>query len=77
VCALKVYYTLTDHAEKSMRTFLWHGKDIEQHGKCLVQWDKICLPKEFGGLGILNLRIQYEALLMKNLYKFYNSFDTP
>jgi hypothetical protein len=33
--------------------------------------------KKQGGLGVLNLRIQNQALLMKNLYKFYNHMDIP
>ena len=37
----------------------------------------ICKPKKQGGLGVLNLRIQNKALLMKNLYKFYNHMDIP
>ena len=30
-----------------------------------------------GGLGVLNLKIQNEALLLKSLHKFYNRADTP
>jgi hypothetical protein len=30
------------------------------------------LPKEQGGLGIINVRIQNTALLLKHLHKFYN-----
>ena len=77
MCALKMHYTHVDHIEKSMRVFLWQGKEIEKKGKCLVKWDRVCLPKEAGGLGVLNLRIQNKALLMKNLHKFLNSYDTP
>jgi hypothetical protein len=33
--------------------------------------------KGSGGLGILNLRLQNQALLMKNLHKFYNHADIP
>lgn len=35
------------------------------------------LPKEKGGLGIINLRLQNDALLMKHLRKFYNRADIP
>jgi hypothetical protein len=28
-----------------------------------------------GGLGVINLRVQNEALLMKNLHKFFNKED--
>jgi hypothetical protein len=33
MCAFKVHYTHLDHIEKSIRTFLWHGKDIEKSSK--------------------------------------------
>jgi len=29
-------------------------------------------PKDKGGLGVMNLRLQNDALLMKHLHKFYN-----
>jgi len=39
----------------------------------------ICLlfQKKEGGLGVLNLRTQNEALLMKHLHKFFNRKDIP
>jgi hypothetical protein len=42
-----------------------------------VAWDRVCQPKNKGGLGILNLKIQNEGLLLKYLHKFYNKVDTP
>ena len=33
--------------------------------------------KKCGGLGIINLRIQSDALLLKYLHKFYNRYDLP
>jgi hypothetical protein len=79
MCALKVHYTHLDHIEKSTRTFLWHGKDIQEKnsGKCLVKWDNVCLSKKAGGLGVLNLREHNKALLMKNIFKFYNCHNIP
>ena len=35
----------------------------------------VCLPQKEGGLRILDLRKQNEALLMKNLHKFFNRLD--
>lgn len=35
------------------------------------------LPKEKGGLSIINLSLQNDALLMKHLSKFYNQADIP
>jgi hypothetical protein len=33
------------------------------------------LPKEKGGLGVVNLRIQNQCLLLKHFHKFYNRLD--
>jgi uncharacterized protein (UPF0332 family) len=33
--------------------------------------------KTKGGLGVINLRMQNEVLLLKNLHKFYNKEDLP
>jgi hypothetical protein len=30
-------------------------------------------PKSKGGLGVINLRLQNDALLLKQLHKFYNT----
>jgi len=45
--------------------------------KPLVAWKKCCKPKKKSGLGIINLRSQNSALLMKHLDKFYNQKDVP
>lgn len=37
----------------------------------------VCLPKKEGGLGVLNLRTQNEAVLLKYLHKFYTKADIP
>jgi hypothetical protein len=74
---LLVQVTILDHIEKSCRFFLWNDKNIQRHGKCLAKWDKVCLQNKNGGLGILNLRVQNQALIIKFLYKFFNRHDTP
>ena len=35
------------------------------------------MQKAEGGLGVLNLRTQNEALFLKNLHKFFNRMDIP
>jgi hypothetical protein len=72
-----VQVTILDHIEKSCRVFLWNDKNIQKHGKCLAKWEDISLPKKNGGLGVLNLRIQNQALIIKFLYKFFNRQDIP
>jgi hypothetical protein len=37
----------------------------------------VCNSKEEWGLGVINLKLQNKALLMKNLDKFYSKKDIP
>lgn len=76
MCCIRVPFTILDHFEKSGRGCLWYGKGINKHGKCLVKWDTVCLPKKARGLGVLDLRAQNRAMLTKFLFKFFNKHDT-
>lgn len=40
-------------------------------------WSLVIKPKSEGDLGVLNLKTQNEALLLKNLDKFFNRRDIP
>ena len=40
-------------------------------------WPMVCIPKCEGGLGVLNIQTQNEALLLKHLDKFFNKRDLP
>ena len=60
--------------EAKLRDFLWN--DCEESKKlALVKWDKICKPKELGGLGIKNLAWQNAALGAKLVWRLYNERD--
>lgn len=37
----------------------------------------VTLPKDKGGLGVVNLHLQNDALLLKHLHKFYSKQDIP
>jgi hypothetical protein len=39
-----------------LRSFLWKGGQLTAGG-AKVAWEKICLPKEKGGLGVKNLEV--------------------
>jgi hypothetical protein len=43
----------------------------------MVAWRKCTRPKRNGGVGVINLRSQNTALLLKNLDKFYNRRNIP
>jgi hypothetical protein len=50
---------------KWMRAFFWAGKKEVNGGQCLVAWDTICRPTQFGGLGVKDLRLQGLALRVR------------
>ena len=50
---------------------------MEDKKPALVAWSSVCRPKNQGGLGVLNINAQNNALLLKNLHKFFNSHDIP
>ena len=66
--------TVIDQIDKYRKHCLWRGSNI---GPPKAAWKMVCLPKEEGGLGVLNLKTQNEAMLLKNLHKFFNKVDTP
>jgi hypothetical protein len=76
---LDIPVSIKNHCIKFMRHCLWRKKrnDVQSNGPALVAWDKVCRPKDQGGLGVLDLKTQNEALLLKNLHKFFNRLDIP
>jgi hypothetical protein len=51
-----------EEVQKCMRSFFWAGKKKANGGQCLVSWEQICTPVQFGGLGVKDLRLQGIAL---------------
>lgn len=69
--------TVIDQIDKYRKHCLWRGSNINAKGPPKAPWHLVCLPKDEGGLGVLNLKTHNEALILKNLHKFFNKFDTP
>lgn len=57
--------------DRPRANFLWSGEE-NKHKYHLVAWEKVCRPKDLGGLGILDFDIMNIALLSKWLWKLFN-----
>jgi hypothetical protein len=79
MACLDIPVTIKDEIVKYMRHCLWRKRNtkVQSKGHALIAWKTVCKPKDRGGLGVLNLDIQNNALLLKNLHKFYNRLDIP
>jgi hypothetical protein len=66
-----------DYFDRIMRHYLWRSSNITERSKPMVAWKKCTKPKRRGGggLGVINLKSQNKALLIKHLDRFYNKKD--
>jgi len=56
---------------------LWRGADENNRINAKAVWPLVTRSKDEGDLGVLDLKSQNEALLLKNLHKFFNRADIP
>jgi hypothetical protein len=77
MCSVMVPIVVIENFERAQKHCLWRNSDSNAKSKPLVAWKKCTRPKRKGGLGVINLRSQNIALLIKNLDKFYNRKDIP
>uniref|UniRef100_A0A8R7V414 Reverse transcriptase zinc-binding domain-containing protein n=1 Tax=Triticum urartu TaxID=4572 RepID=A0A8R7V414_TRIUA len=64
-------------ANKICRVFFWKGRRDVHGGHCMVAWHQVCTPKEYGGLGILNLRLLNTALRARWPWLMRTEHDRP
>lgn len=62
---LKLPMWVINEIDKTRKKFLWKNIAQERGGIHLVNWELVCMPKDFGGLGIIDLKMFNEALLAK------------
>ena len=78
MCTLKFPPKLIEHLDKIRRHCLWRKKtDQGEKANSLAAWNLVCRPKKNGGLGILDIKTQNTALLLKFLHSFYNKHGIP
>lgn len=72
-----VKITVINQIDKYRRHCLWRGAEAKTERIAKAAWPLVCIPKEEGGLGILNLQTHNEALLLKHLSKFFSRENLP
>lgn len=60
--------------DKKCRKYLWSGK-YDKRRTLLVSWDKVCLPKKFGGLNIKGSKLWNVASVGKLLWQLIVNKD--
>ncbi|GJU02352.1 RNA-directed DNA polymerase, eukaryota, reverse transcriptase zinc-binding domain protein [Tanacetum coccineum] len=68
---VNVIYDINKH----LNGFLWCQGELTK-GKSKVSWDNVCKPKEQGGLGIKDLKLWNEVLLVKQLWNVISKKNT-
>jgi hypothetical protein len=76
MCTLKIPKTVIKQIYIYRKHCLWRGNNMNSK-KPLVAWSSVTQRKVNGGLGALRLETQNNALLLKFLHKFFNSYDLP
>jgi hypothetical protein len=77
MCSVRMHVTNINSINRARKHDLWRGLYVAGKGNPLVAWENVTTPNDKGGLGLKNLRIMNEALLIKHLHKFYNKEDLP
>jgi hypothetical protein len=63
--------------DKYRKHCLLRGSDINAKTPQKVAWNLVCLPKSEGGLGVINVEVHNDALLLKIFHKFFDRADIP
>jgi len=77
MCTLALPKTVIKRIDSFRKHSLWRGNDINASKPPKTSWKMVCKTKEKGGLGVIDIEKQNEALLLKNLNKFFNKKDIP
>ena len=77
MCTFPLPKTMIKQIDKFRKHCLWRGSDLSRKKPSKAAWLLVYAPKPDGGLGVINLAVQNESLLLKHLHKFYNKVDIP
>ena len=78
MCTFRLHKMVIKYIDKFRKHCLWGGANVDAKSppRLLGIWS-VYQNQRGGGLGVLNLTTQNEALLLKNLHKFFNRLDIP
>src|SRR4051812_29975624 len=65
MCSLLLPTGVTSQINKYLRAFFWRKYGAECGGAPLIVWEKVCIPKDKGGLGIIDIATHNKALFIK------------
>ena len=68
---------IIEQINKALKHCFWRKYGMEDRGSALISWNKVCLPKDQGGLGVLNIEMHNKCLLMNHLHKFLHKENLP
>jgi hypothetical protein len=74
---VKLPPTMVKQVDRYRKYCMWRGSDVNAKKPPLAAWSLATRSKLEGGLGILNITTHNDALLLKNLHKFFNRADCP
>ncbi|KAJ4771824.1 RNA-directed DNA polymerase (reverse transcriptase)-related family protein [Rhynchospora pubera] len=63
---------LIKEIDKKRRRFIWGSNSQGKARIPLVSWQKLCLPKSVGGMGVLDLQLHNLALLLRWIWRLYD-----
>ena len=73
----KLQAGVIENIDRARKQCLWRGNSQTSKGGNLAAWQMVIQPKAKGGLGIVDLKIQNDGLLIKQLHKFYTRKEVP
>jgi hypothetical protein len=77
MCTLEIPKAVVKQIDKYRKHCLWRGSGLNGTRAPKAAWEMVCTTKEEGGLGVINLYLHNQTLLMKKLDKFFNRKNTP
>lgn len=71
----QLHVTVREQVDKYRKHCLWHGSDESNKINAKATWPLVTRSKNDGGLGVIDLKTHSQALLLKQLDKFFNRAD--